>query len=81
MSPTPKTNAAAPRRRRSTPAAAGAGDMSAAFMPTPKDEDVVNTSFNFPREWHRHLKTVAVQEGKTMRDVIMEAVDEKHPQS
>ena len=54
------------------------GDMRAAFQDRSRPE-VVNTSFNFPRDFHEHMRRVAFERGVSMKDLIIEAVQARHP--
>ena len=60
------------------PAARPAGDMRAAFQDRSRPE-VVNTSFNFPRDFHEHMRRVAFERGVSMKYLIIEAVQARHP--
>ena len=76
-----KPSTVAGRRRpkgETQPAARPAGDMRAAFQDRSRPE-VVNTSFNFPRDFHEHMRRVAFERGVSMKDLIIEAVQAKHP--
>ena len=66
------------RTAASTPQLAEAGDMRAAFQDRSRPE-VVNTSFNFPRDFHEHMRRLAFERGVSMKDLIIEAVQAKHP--
>ena len=52
--------------------------MRAAFQDRSRPE-VVNTSFNFPRDFHEHMRRLAFERGVSMKDLIIEAVQAKHP--
>ena len=76
-----KPSTVAGRRRpkgEAQPAARSAGDMRAAFQDRSRPE-VVNTSFNFPRDFHEHMRRLAFERGVSMKDLIIEAVQAKHP--
>ena len=76
-----KPSTVAGRRRpkgEAQPAARPAGDMRAAFQDRSRPE-VVNTSFNFPRDFHEHMRRLAFERGVSMKDLIIEAVQAKHP--
>lgn len=76
-----KPSTVAGRRRpkgEAQPAAQPAGDMRAAFQDRSRPE-VVNTSFNFPRDFHEHMRRLAFERGVSMKDLIIEAVQAKHP--
>ena len=79
---TPRKPSTVAGRRRPTgeaqPAARPAGDMRAAFQDRSRPE-VVNTSFNFPRDFHEHMRRLAFERGVSMKDLIIEAVQAKHP--
>lgn len=66
------------RAAASTSQLAEAGDMRAAYTVRPQRE-VVNTSFNFPRDFHEHMRRVAFERGVSMKDIIIEAVQAQHP--
>lgn len=68
------------RRRASTaPAAeAPAPDMRAAFTATPGGE-VKNTSIDLPVELHKRLRRKALEEGTSMKALIIEAIEAAHP--
>lgn len=66
------------RTAASTPQLAEAGDMRAAYTVRPQRE-VVNTSFNFPRDFHEHMRRIAFERGVSMKDIIIEAVQAQHP--
>ena len=66
------------RAAASTPQLAEAGDMRAAYTVRPQRE-VVNTSFNFPRDFHEHMRRIAFERGVSMKDIIIEAVQAQHP--
>ncbi|CAM3863464.1 hypothetical protein E4A47_10325 [Micrococcus flavus] len=55
-----------------------AGDMRAAFQDRSRPQ-VVNTSFNFPRDFHEHMRRLAFERGVSMKDIIIEAVQAQHP--
>lgn len=79
---TPRKPSTVGGRRRpkedAQPAARPAGDMRAAFQDRSRPE-VVNTSFNFPRDFHEHMRRLAFERGVSMKDLIIEAVQAKHP--
>lgn len=54
------------------------GDMRAAFQDRSRPE-VINTSFNFPRDFHDHMRRLAFERGVSMKEVIMESVQAQHP--
>lgn len=54
------------------------GDMRAAFQDRSRPE-VINTSFNFPRDFHEHMRRLAFERGVSMKEVIMESVQAQHP--
>ncbi|MCV7490020.1 hypothetical protein M3C70_010090 [Micrococcus luteus] len=75
---TPRKPSTVAGRRRPKGEARPAGDMRAAFQDRSRPE-VVNTSFNFPRDFHEHMRRLAFERGVSMKDLIIEAVQAKHP--
>lgn len=76
-----KPTTVAGRRRpkaETQPEARRAGDMRAAFEDRTKPT-MVNTSFNFPEDFHDHLRRIAFDQKMSMRDVLVSAVLAQHP--
>lgn len=73
MSSTPKPSI---KRRRAT--AAPAPDMRAAFTASPGVE-VKNTSIDLPVELHKRLRRKALEDGTSMKALIIEAIEAAHP--
>lgn len=46
-------------------------------MNTKNDKDCIRITVDFPKSMHKKFKSFAAMQGKTMRDFILETIEEK----